>query len=215
MASEIIKVYISTLSQFFSLSDRSLSEAAIQRKGEDPPLPSFVPGGTSVLTACRYAEKIVEEISEAANDILSIDVSPEAVHGVKKMVDSFRWRFEEAIAATWARDSRSLHTLEDWTKGTKYLPLVDTFQTRIVASAQRVGAGCSEPDAVKRRIKDNFVDTMCFLFDGIMNSNNTHTDPGPRRMSRMSSSRVPTINDFVGVMELFEYYADTRIRACS
>jgi exocyst complex component 2 len=78
---------------------------------------------------------------------------------------------------------------------------MDDFQLRILSAAKKIATRSGEKDALpgnfKRLIKDNFVDTTCFLFDGILSSTSLATDQGPRRMSRMSSSRVPTVNDTV------------------
>lgn len=220
MALEIIKAYTSTLSQFFTLSDVAIAESSIKRDGEDPPIPPFVPIGTTVIASCYYGEKVVEEVNECAGDLMAVDVSSEAASSLKGLLDSLRWRFEEVIAATWARgewsnrkigsvlivDSRLLHNLEDWqhtsAKGpSKYLGLMDDFQSRVLGSAKRIASRTGEKEALpgnfKRLIKENFVDTTCFLFDGILNSTSIHTEPGPRRMSRMSSNKVLTIKDIV------------------
>ena len=103
-------------------------------------------------------------------------------------------------------DAKILHNLEDWqlasAKGpSKYLGLMDDFQTRILASAKRIATRQGEQEAFlpsfRRKIKVDFVDTMCFLFDGILNTTSLRTETGPRRMSRMSSSRIPTVKDLV------------------
>lgn len=104
---EIVKAYNTLLSQFFTLSDVAVAESAIHREGEDPPVPSFVPPGTTVITACYFAEKIVEDVTDCAGELMAVDVGSEAVTGLRSMLDSLRWRFEEVIAATWARGASS------------------------------------------------------------------------------------------------------------
>jgi exocyst complex component 2 len=105
-------------------------------------------------------------------------------------------------------DARALHNLEDWSpasaKGpSKYMGLMEDFQMRILASAKKVAHRQGEKEALpgvfKRKIRGDFVDTMCFLFDGILNSTSLSHDAGPRRMSRMSSSRLMTIKDLVSL----------------
>ena len=103
MALEIIKLYTSTLSQFFTLSDVSVAESAIKKDGMDPPIPPFVPAGTTVLAACYFSERLVEEVAECAGELMAVDVGNEAGQVLRSMLDSLRWRFEEVIAATWAR----------------------------------------------------------------------------------------------------------------
>ncbi len=73
---------------------------------------------------------------------------------------------------------------------------------RILGSAKKVATRSGEKEAVpinfKRRIKDNFVDTLCFLFDGILNAAMAPIQPkGGRRMTRVSSSRITTVKDIV------------------
>lgn len=111
MALEIIKLYISTLSQFFTLSDVAIAEAAIRKDGEDPPIPAFVPSATTVIAACYFAEKLVEEVTECASELIAVDIGNEAGQGLRAMLDWLRWRFEEVIAATWARGRRATMSL--------------------------------------------------------------------------------------------------------
>lgn len=72
---------------------------------------------------------------------------------------------------------------------------------RVLASAKKVAYRQGEKDALpgvfKRKIRGDFVETMCFLFDGILNSTSLSPEAGPRRMSRMSSSRLMTVKDLV------------------
>jgi exocyst complex component 2 len=108
MALDIVKTYITLLSQFFTLSDVAIAEAAIKREGEDPPVPPFVPVGTTVIASGHYGEKVVDEVTECAGDLLAVDVSGEASTSLKGLLDSLRWRFEEVLAATWARGQFTL-----------------------------------------------------------------------------------------------------------
>jgi exocyst complex component 2 len=103
MTLDIVKLYNSTLSQFFTLSDVAISEVSYKKEGDDIPLPSFVPHGTSVITACYFGERLVEDVAECANELGAVDVGNEATSGLRGMMSSLRWRFEEAITATWSR----------------------------------------------------------------------------------------------------------------
>lgn len=103
MALDIIKTYSGILSQYFTLSDFALAEAASKKDVEEVEVPPFIPAGTTVLAACFYAEKIVEEVSECAADLGAVEISSEAGTTLRGLLDSLRWRFEEVIAATWAR----------------------------------------------------------------------------------------------------------------
>ncbi|KAK8850389.1 hypothetical protein IAR55_004307 [Kwoniella newhampshirensis] len=206
MAFEILRLYNTSLSQFFTLSDVAIAEAAIRKEGEDLPMPPFVPAGTSVITASYFGEKLVDEVAECAGELLGMDVGGDAGNGLKSLLDSLRWRFEEVISVTWARDAKILHSLEDWqlavtAKGaTRYLAMVDDFQIRIVTSAKKVASRSGGKEAVpanfKRRIRENFVDTMCFCFDGVLNATSAPIDGAmARRPSRTPNAFTPGTKD--------------------
>ncbi|ORX41152.1 exocyst complex component Sec5-domain-containing protein [Kockovaella imperatae] len=205
MCLDITKLYVSLLSQFFTLSDISVAESSIRKDTDDPAIPDFVPVGSTVLTACQYAEKLVEEAGDHVGELIGLDIHPEAGQSLKNMLESLRWRMEEVVAATWTRDTKSLHELEDWHLAStktqhRYLSLVETLQTRVVASskiiASRKGEKETVPTTFKRRIKDHFVDTMCFIFDGILNAA-THPPSEARRgsLARASSRRLLAVRD--------------------
>ena len=80
-------------------------------------------------------------------------------------------------------DSKQLNKLEYWSGSTKgpdrYLALMEDFQMRVLGSAKRIATRSGEREAVatnfKRRIRETFTDTMCFVFDGILNSSTMST----------------------------------------
>ncbi|WWC65439.1 uncharacterized protein I303_108057 [Kwoniella dejecticola CBS 10117] len=224
MGMEIIRLYIKDISQFFTLSDMpSASSSKVDSEGEEN-IPPFVPSGTRVITACYFAEKLVEEISDCANDLLGVDIGSEVRSGLGTFLDSLRWRFEEVICTTWARDSKLLHQLDDSFSSasfsssfassslgpsktvSRYLNMIEEFQIRIITSCKKIlpapppsgpngGAArsASSNENFKKKIKDSFVDTLCFCFDGMIYfSNLSHAvnqDEGLRRPSRVMINR--------------------------
>jgi hypothetical protein len=107
-------------------------------------------------------------------------------------------------------DSRKLHQLEDWqptssssSKGSsKFLNLITDFQIRITTSSKRISLRSGEKDQLpvnfKRRIKENFVDTLCFLFDGLLNTAMAPDErKDGRRGTRISGNRIITLKDIV------------------
>ncbi|WVW81078.1 hypothetical protein I302_103069 [Kwoniella bestiolae CBS 10118] len=192
MAMEIIKSYINTISQFFTLSDISLSDSSKSSSEENFTMPSFVPDHTTSITSCYFAEKILEEINDCSLELLNVDVGNEARSGLKGLLDSARWRFVQVVGATWARDSKILHHLEDITsfsttsnhslssKNTlRYLSVIEEFQLRLINSCKKISSSAGSasrtgtngndiPANFKRKIKDTFVDTLCFCFDGMI-----------------------------------------------
>lgn len=99
---EIVQLYITHLSTFFSLSDPSLDVP--QKQGDEArPLPGFIPPGTTVLTACHFGEKLVEEVYEGITDLMGVDIGGESGTGLKGMLQALRNRFQVTISACWAR----------------------------------------------------------------------------------------------------------------
>ena len=109
-------------------------------------------------------------------------------------------------------DSKNLHFLEDWQsipnkKGTtRNLELMNAFQLRILTSSRTIGAKIEKerererevlPTNHRKRIKESFVESLCFLFDGILSGAMASPLPNNRRPSRVSASRVLTVKDIV------------------
>lgn len=102
-------------------------------------------------------------------------------------------------------DAKMLHQLESWDsppshgassralqKGcTAYLPLIESFQDRVAAATKRVAVLHKEKDPLsnsyKRRLKENWVDSLCFLFDGLLTVATAPDEaPDGRRASRVA-----------------------------
>lgn len=97
-------------------------------------------------------------------------------------------------------DAKLLHALEEWHpstahKGaTKFLTTMEEFQMRMVASARKIALRPSEKEqfspSFKRRIKETFVDTLCFLFDGMLTIATAPPEPSNgRRPSRVAIAK--------------------------
>jgi exocyst complex component 2 len=158
------------------------------------------------------------------------------------MLESLRWRMQEVIAATWARgmpplllkrrelinqDAKNLHLLEDWTpspgqKGTtRYLDILQDFQLRILGSSHKVASRAGDarkgeesvPPISKKKIKETFVETLCFLFDGILSGAMATPQVDNRRPSRVSNTRVVTVRDIVCLLLTLTIPSRRRISA--
>ncbi|KAK6906719.1 hypothetical protein I203_100706 [Kwoniella mangroviensis CBS 8507] len=227
MAMEIIKLYINTISQFFTLSDISLSDSSKSPSGsasdDNFQMPGFVPEHSTSMTSCYFAEKILEEINDCSMELLNVDVGNEARSGLRGLLDSARWRFVQVASATWARDSKILHHLEDWTtlprnslttkNVLRYLSVMEEFELRLINACKKISStttsatssnnqqagsssngnrtGGSSNDIstnFKSKIKDTFVDTLCFCFDGMIDftSSSVHEEEGDRGLRRPS-----------------------------
>nr|ODN90071.1 exocyst protein [Cryptococcus depauperatus CBS 7841] len=222
MALEILKLYSTLLSSTFKLSDPAVAENASAsskagKTSKTPSIPSFVPVGTTVITACYFAEKIVEDVAECASELMGYEVGSEGGGGggIKDLVESLRWKMEEVIGATWTRDSKILHNLEEWAhsyppnakSALSYLPIMDDFQLRIALAARKVASVKQQrdkeilPSNFKRRIREKFVETQCHCFDGIMkatSSNWTYSNVMTgerRRQNRMASVNFEAVEN--------------------
>lgn len=102
MALEILKLYSSLLSQFFRLSDPAVAESTSRKDGGHQ-LPSFVPAGTTVITACYFAEKLVEYVSDCAGELAVHEVVNDSGNSMKGLIESMKWKMQEVIGAAWAR----------------------------------------------------------------------------------------------------------------
>ena len=110
MTQDIITLYVTLLSQFFSLSSSthspasgSTSFAVAADNDAPPPLPSFVPPGTNTATMGHWLLKTLNELTECVSEMSALELAGEASGSLKELVASARWRFEEAVCAGWVR----------------------------------------------------------------------------------------------------------------
>lgn len=110
MTQDIITLYVTLLSQFFSLSSSTHSPPSATTgfggavdNDAPPPLPAFVPPGTNTTTMGHWLLKTLNELTECVSDMSALELAGEASGSLKELVASTRWRFEEAICAGWVR----------------------------------------------------------------------------------------------------------------
>lgn len=107
MTQDIVTLYVSLLSQFFTLSS-STSPPVTTKSGPDdlnatPPMPSFVPPVSNATTNCHWLLRVLNELMECVSEMSALELSGEATQSLKELVASTRWRFEEAICSSWVR----------------------------------------------------------------------------------------------------------------
>jgi exocyst complex component 2 len=104
MALEIIKLFTSSVSQFFTLSDLAVAQSAANKNSQSQAAPPpFVPLNSNSVVSGHFAVKIVAEVADAVAELQAMDISPEAGSALRGMMESLRWRFEEALCTTWSR----------------------------------------------------------------------------------------------------------------
>lgn len=99
MALDIVRLYISLISEFFSLSDKAVASPSSSRNTSD--LPVFVPQGSNSITAAYHVSRILSEIGECVSDVTTVELAGDAASGLKSLLESARWRFEVTMCDLW------------------------------------------------------------------------------------------------------------------
>jgi exocyst complex component 2 len=99
MALDVVKFYVSLLSEFFVFSDMAVT-APSPTEGSSAPL---LPDDSNSLTTAFYLMKILTEIQDNVNEINSMEISSETGTSLKGLLDSARWGFEDVLIHAWIR----------------------------------------------------------------------------------------------------------------
>ncbi|GAA5899347.1 exocyst subunit SEC5 [Sporobolomyces salmoneus] len=123
MTQDIINLYVSLLSSFFTLSSSTTSSSSSssslsQNQPTDlsttPPMPPFVPPIANATTNAHFVLKILNEMQDCANELGALELTGEATASLKELIASAKWRFEEVICSGWVRDAKIFYRLETW-----------------------------------------------------------------------------------------------------
>ncbi|PVG00796.1 hypothetical protein CPB86DRAFT_782356 [Serendipita vermifera] len=179
MVLDIVRSYISLLSEFFSLSDMAAASAA----GNKGALPKFLPIGSDSLTTSHHLIRILGELTECINEILAMDVSSDTNSGLRALLETATWKFEETLCATWLRDSRIFFHLETWEHNpedrstTLYLGRMHKFQKHVTTAAYKIASGMTDSSSTKQKqvpqefsnkITGSFLDSLFCFLDGLV-----------------------------------------------
>ncbi len=94
MALDIIKLYISLISEFFTLSDMAVMSSP---GGTNNVLPPLLPANSSSLSTAHYLMKVLGEIQDTVNEVNAMEISTEATVSLKSFLETARWRFEDIL----------------------------------------------------------------------------------------------------------------------
>jgi len=97
MAMDVVKLYISQLSEIFKLSDVSIMMSPGGTLGQPPRFPE---DSHSVCSA-YYLQKIMNEIQDTVNELVLLDIAQDT--GLKGFLESVRWRFVDFLITAWLR----------------------------------------------------------------------------------------------------------------
>ncbi|KAJ7145330.1 exocyst complex component sec5 [Mycena crocata] len=184
MALDIIKLYISLISQFFLLSDM----AVMSSPGGSSAPPPALPSNSNSLCTSHYLMKVLGEVQETVNELNSMEISNEAASGLKSLLESAKWRFEDLLITSWLRDANIFYYLEEWiasptdNSATHYLTQMELFQRHVTTAAFKIAGGVDLATAsISRPVKQNpipvafvskitkaFLDALYAFLDGLV-----------------------------------------------
>ncbi|KAG1721393.1 exocyst complex component Sec5-domain-containing protein [Suillus paluster] len=180
MALDIIKLYISLLSEFFILSD-------ILSKSSTPNSPLHLPSHSNSLTTAHWLTKILSEVQDCVTEIGALELGEGGL--VKGLVESVRWRFEDVLVKSWVRDANHMYALESFTPDlstpstTLYLTYLESFMRHLATSAFKIAGGLSGdsgsgvlrvtqqnvvPPVFTTKITKAFLDAIYAILDGMV-----------------------------------------------
>ncbi|KAG2003313.1 hypothetical protein CC2G_003924 [Coprinopsis cinerea AmutBmut pab1-1] len=186
MALDIVKLYISLISQFFNLSDMAVMSSS---SGSSNSAPSLLPSNSHSLSTAHYLLKVLAEIQDTVNEINGMEISNEVTSLLKSLLESARWRAEDILINAWLRDAAIFYHVESWAASssiphsTHYLSQIELFQRQLTTAAFKLAGGV-EPtsgsagrSAVKQnqihqtfttKITKAFIDSLYALLDGLV-----------------------------------------------
>lgn len=97
MALDVVKLYISLISEFFGLSDMAVMASSSNK------VLSLLPANSHSMSTAYYLLKMLNDIQEAVNELNLMEISNEASAGLKSLLESVKWRFEDVLITAWLR----------------------------------------------------------------------------------------------------------------
>ncbi|KAJ1302060.1 hypothetical protein OPQ81_000894 [Rhizoctonia solani] len=183
MALDIVRQYISLISEYFKLSDMAVSALSPVANGQVSS--SFVPPGADSVSAAHWLQLILKEIVDCSREIGEMEIGGDAASMLKELIDGARWTFGDALCGLWLRDSKMFHTLETWVTDpsnrstTFYLPRMHFFQKHNTTAAFKIAGGAelgpNNSDSKQRpvpavftsKISKTFMDSLYAFLDGL------------------------------------------------
>ncbi|KAF7323903.1 Exocyst complex component SEC5 [Mycena kentingensis (nom. inval.)] len=188
MALDIVKLYISLVSQFFQLSDM-----AVKSPTTEPTSSAMLPNNSNSLCTAHYLMKILGEVQETVNELNAMEISNDVSAGLKSLLESAKWRFEDLLITGWLRDANIIYYLEEWIASpadatasagaTHYLTQMEIFQRQVTTAAFKLAGGVDlsgsssaskpvrqnpVPAAFTNKITRAFLDALYAFLDGLV-----------------------------------------------
>ena len=97
MALDIVKLYLSQISEFFKLSDVAIMSSDTR----SPVQPPYFPQNSHSICTAHYLQKILTDLQETVNDLNSLDIGQDI--GLTSLLESVRWKFVDFLVHSWLR----------------------------------------------------------------------------------------------------------------
>ena len=97
MALDVIKLYVSLLSEFFVFSDMAVMTPPTEGNLQ------LLPDDTNSLTTAHYLMKILTEIQDNVNEVNSMEISGDMSSSLKGLLESAKWGFEDVLTHAWVK----------------------------------------------------------------------------------------------------------------
>ncbi|CAA7268370.1 unnamed protein product [Cyclocybe aegerita] len=181
MALDIVKLYISLISEFFKLSDMAVMNAP----GANNTPPPLLPKDSHSISTAYYLSKILVDIQETVNDVNGLEISQDT--GLKSLLESAKWRFEDILINHWLRDATMFYCVEAWVSNssepftTHYLTQIEIYQQHMTTAAFKLAGGVDPSSSLTRSSKQNpvpqafiskitkaFLDAIYAFLDGLV-----------------------------------------------
>ncbi|KNZ82265.1 Exocyst complex component 2 [Termitomyces sp. J132] len=180
MALDIVKLYISLISEFFTLSDM-----AVMSPNTSNPPPSNLPPDSHSLSTAHYLMKVLGELQETVNELNGLEISPEVPSLLKNLLDSAKWRFVDVLVGAWLRDAKLFYLLENWVtssrdmSATHHLDQMELFQRHLTTAGFKLAGGVDLsssalakqnpiPRAIVQKVIKALFDALYAFLDGLV-----------------------------------------------
>jgi hypothetical protein len=104
MALDIVKLYISLVSQLFNLSDVVVMASGTASNAA----PAILPKNSHSISTAHYLLKILSEIQDTVNEINGMEISNEVSSLLKSLLESAKWRFVDITVNAWLRGEQRI-----------------------------------------------------------------------------------------------------------
>ncbi|KAF8189841.1 exocyst complex component Sec5-domain-containing protein [Mycena galopus ATCC 62051] len=208
MALDIMKLYISLISQFFKLSDM----AVMTSPGGSNSTPPELPTNSNSLCTAHYLMKILGEVQETVNELNAMEISDATSSGLKSLLESAKWRFEDLLITAWLRDANLFYYLEEWiaspadASATHYLTQMELFQRQVTTAAFKLAGGVdlASSSSISKPVRQNpipaaflskitkaFLDALYAFLDGLVHLASEESPVMTGKMPRTEAAGGP------------------------